>query len=96
MTHRVGTVTLGVTMIATGVLYLLNLFWNVLDYLWIWKLWPVIFILLGVEILLANVKQCGQFVYDKAGILLTFILVSFAFCMAVIQKAVEAGCLRFS
>jgi len=54
MTHRVGTITLGVTMVSIGILYLIQIFWGGIEYAWICKLWPVIFILLGVEILLAN------------------------------------------
>ena len=91
MTHRVGTITLGVTMISIGVIYLLQLFLHILDYMWIWKLWPVIFIMLGVEILVSNVRSGGQFIYDKAGIVLIFVLSGFAFLMAVLEKAVEAG-----
>ena len=88
MTHRVGTITLGVTMISIGVIYLLQLFFHILDYMWIWKLWPVIFIMLGV---VSNVRSGGQFIYDKAGIVLIFVLSGFAFFMAVLEKAVEAG-----
>ena len=88
MTHRVGTITLGVTMISIGVIYLLQLFFHILDYMWIW---PVIFIMLGVEILVSNVRSGGQFIYDKAGIVLIFVLSGFAFFMAVLEKAVEAG-----
>ena len=91
MTHRVGTITLGVTMISIGVIYPLQLFFHILDYMWIWKLWPVIFIMLGVEILVSNVRSGGQFIYDKAGIVLIFVLSGFAFFMAVLEKAVEAG-----
>ena len=93
MTHRVGTITLGVTMILIGVIFLVQLFFDVLDYGWIWKLWPVIFIMLGVEVLLANGKK-WQLVYDKAGIVLTFLLTGFAVGMAVmgeIMGIVEAG-----
>ena len=31
MTHRVGTITLGVTMISIGVIYLLQLFFHILE-----------------------------------------------------------------
>lgn len=94
MTHRVGTITLGVTMISIGVIFLVQLFFDVLDYGWIWKLWPVIFIMLGVEVLLANAGKKRQFVYDKAGIVLTFLLTGFAVGMAVVGEimgVVEAG-----
>ena len=91
MTHRVGTITLGVTMVAIGVLYLIQIFWGGIEYVWICKLWPVIFILLGVEILLANARKNGEFVYDKVGIILTFVLTVFAFFMAVMQNVIEIG-----
>ena len=91
MTHRVGTITLGVTMVAIGVLYLIQIFWGSIEYVWICKLWPVIFILLGVEILLANARKNGEFVYDKVGIILTFLLTVCAFFMAVMQNVIEIG-----
>lgn len=91
MTHRVGTITLGVTMVAIGVLYLIQIFWGSIEYVWICKLWPVIFILLGMEILLANARKNGEFVYDKVGIVLTFVLTIFAFFMAVMQNVIEIG-----
>jgi NADH:ubiquinone oxidoreductase subunit K len=89
MTHKVGTITLGVTMVAIGVLYLAQIFFGVAEYGWICKLWPVIFILLGVEILLANARKNGEFIYDKTGIVLTFVLTVFAFVLAAVQQAVE-------
>lgn len=89
MTHRVGTITLGVTMVSIGILYLIQIFWGGIEYAWICKLWPVIFILLGVEILLANARKNGNFVYDKVGIVLTFVLTMFAFVLAAVQQVVE-------
>jgi hypothetical protein len=91
MTHRVGTITLGVTMVSVGVLYLIQIFWGGIAYAWICKLWPVIFILLGAEVLLANARKNGNFIYDKVGIVLTFVLTVFAFCMAVVQQVIEIG-----
>ena len=81
MTHKVGTITLGVTMVAIGVLYLAQIFFGVAEYGWICKLWPVIFILLGVEILLANARKNGEFIYDKTGIVLTFVLTVLRLCL---------------
>ena len=91
MTHRVGTITLGVTMVSIGVLYLIQIFGGGIEYVWICKLWSVIFILLGVEILLANTRKNGEFIYDKVGIVLTFVLTVFAFFMAVMQNVIEIG-----
>ena len=72
MTHKVGTITLGVTMVAIGVLYIAQ-----------------IFLLLGVEILIENARKNGEFIYDKTGIVLTFVLTFFAFVLAAVQQAVE-------
>lgn len=89
MTHRVGTLTLGITMLAIGILYFVRIFWSGMDAMWIYRFWPVIFISLGVEILLANAQKGVQIVYDKAGIFLVFVLTFFAFFMAAAQRAVE-------
>ncbi len=90
MTHRVGTLTLGITMLAIGILYFVRIFWSSMDAMWIYRFWPVIFISLGVEILLANAQKGVQIVYDKAGIFLVFVLTFFAFFMAAAQRAVES------
>ena len=39
--HRVGTVTFGVVLILFGILFLLHLFFPVLEYRFIFRLWPV-------------------------------------------------------
>lgn len=48
---RVGSVTLGLTLVTFGVLFLLSAFIRSLNYLEIIKFWPVIFISLGIEML---------------------------------------------
>lgn len=90
MTHRVGTLTLGITMLAIGILYFVRIFWSGIDAVWICRFWPVIFIMLGIEILFANMQKGIQIVYDKAGIFLVFALTFFAFCLAAVQRAVES------
>ena len=79
--HRVGTVTTGLAFIAFGVMFILHLFLNVMSYEMIFKLWPLILIGLGVEVLASNLKS-ESVVYDKAAIVLIFILAFFAMCMA--------------
>lgn len=44
-THKVGTFTLGCTLILFGVLFLVRLFGGVLTYSFIFRLWPVVFLL---------------------------------------------------
>ena len=65
MTHRVGTLTLGITMLAIGILYFVRIFWSGMDAMWIYRFWPVIFISLGVEILLANAQKGVQIINIK-------------------------------
>ncbi len=42
-THKVGTFTLGCTLILFGVLFLVHLFGGMLTYSFIFRLWPVVF-----------------------------------------------------
>lgn len=89
MRHKVGTVTLGLTMIIIGILCLARLVFPAIDLIWIIRLWPIIFITLGVEILLA-IRNCGvEFVYDRVGIVLTFILTFFAMGIGVFAQMLE-------
>lgn len=80
-THRVGSITTGLSLIAFGVLFVLHLFMNVISYEMIFKLWPVILIGLGVEVLLSNFAG-DKLVYDKGAICLMFVIAIFAMGMA--------------
>lgn len=89
-TQRVGTITLGVMLVAFGLLFLLRIFFADLSYEIIFKLWPVIFIFLGSEILYANVKQQGdKLVYDKTAFALIIILSFFAMGMAITDFCID-------
>ena len=59
-THKVGTFTLGCTLVLFGVLFLVHLFGGVLTYSFIFRLWPVVFLLLGGEVLLSTLPKTGQ------------------------------------
>lgn len=85
--HRVGSITFGIVLILFGTLYLLQLFLPGLSLELIFRLWPCIFIILGIEILLANSRAKIQFVYDKMAIFLTFVMVCFAMLMAGLDLA---------
>ena len=58
-TRRVGSVTLGITMVCFGILFLIHIFCPKLDYTVIFQCWPVTFIILGLEILVCN-KRDGE------------------------------------
>lgn len=81
--HRVGTLTCGLMLIVFGILFLLHLFFPELEYQMILGFWPVIFILLGAEILIGSRKtEEEKVIYDKGAIFLTILLCFFAMGMA--------------
>lgn len=84
--HRIGTITFGITMIVSGILFLVHMFWPALEYRMIFKLWPCIFILLGAEILIGNRKEPTEFVYDGAAVVITLLMVLFAMGMGVVES----------
>lgn len=78
--RRVGTFTLGVTLVAAGTLMLASMLFPRLDLRWALKCSPVILICLGVETLIAA-RGGGRIRYDWAGMLLCFVLTGAALCM---------------
>lgn len=89
-THRVGTLTFGVMLITFGVLFLLRIFLPYLSYSIIFKLWPIIFIFLGLEILIANfVQKEEKLIYDKTAFALTIVLTFFAMGMSIVDYVIE-------
>jgi len=89
-THRVGTVTLGAGLISFGLLFIARIFTQLITYEIAFNLWPVIFILLGCEILVGYFKDKeGTMIYDKGAILLIILLTFFAMTMAGAQFIFE-------
>ncbi len=89
-THKVGTITLGITLIFFGVLFITKLFTNILDYEFILKLWPVIFISLGFEVLISYItRQKERLVYDNGAVFIMILLTLFAICMACVELAID-------
>ncbi|NLK75656.1 MAG: hypothetical protein GX288_10270 [Clostridiales bacterium] len=90
--RKVGTLTLGAMLIVFGVLFLLHLFLENFSYDFIFKLWPIIFIFLGLEILYANFKlsdDANKIVYDKTAFVLLIILTFFAIGMAIAEVCID-------
>lgn len=100
-THRIGTITFGILLMLFGGLFLAHIFVPALNYRIIFRLWPFIFIFLGLEVLIGNYKaarmeteQDGSavnFIYDKAAILLMICLVFFAMVMAAADYFMQYG-----
>lgn len=101
--RRVGTVTFGIVLILTGVLFLVHIFFPEFNYFLIYRFWPVILIMLGIEVLAGsrqknyevvdekgNVKEQSRLVYDVPAILLMMALTGFAMCLALVDWVYEA------
>ena len=81
--RRIGTITLGVSLVLFGILFMIRIFGGVLNYTLIFHLWPLILVALGMEILYYSClvpEKAGA--YDFAAIIILIMIVFFAMCMA--------------
>ena len=89
-THRVGSITAGMCMVAFGVMLFLHTAFNLMSYEVIFSLWPLILVSLGVELLLSNwVKR--EIIYDKAAVFLLIIMTFFVMALACADVCMEAS-----
>ncbi len=90
--HRVGTFTLGTGLILFGVLFIIRVFTSIITYQMVFNLWPLLFIILGCEILVGHYKEKeSSIIYDRAAIVLIMVLTFFAMGMACMQYIFENG-----
>ena len=92
--RRIGSVTFGITLICYGILFLVRIFVPYLEYHIIFQCWPMVFILLGIEILIENYRcrtHDEKFIYDFPAILMLAAMLFFAMIMAVIDYAIRCG-----
>ena len=86
--RRVGSVTFGITLLCYGILFLVHIFVPELQYQYIFRCWPVVFILLGCEILVENHKSKAEdckVVYDFAAVIMLVVMLLFAMIMAALD-----------
>ena len=89
--RRIGSVTLGLTLIVFGVLFFLSIFIKNLDYMYVIKFWPVIFIFLGIEMLVAAFsKRAERAKVDIPSCIMTLLLIGFSMALAAVQFALDA------
>ncbi len=91
-TRRVGSVTFGLTLILFGILFLVHIVAPDLQYEMIFQLWPVVFVILGIEILVENHRSnSGQykFIYDFPAILMLVMMLLFAMVMAAVDIGIR-------
>lgn len=89
-THRVGAFTSGICMVAFGIMLLLHTLFHIMTYEMIFELWPLVLIGMGIELLLSNVFK-NRIVYDKAAIVLLFVMTIFVLCLAGADVCMEAS-----
>ncbi len=95
-THRVGSFTFGCVLLATGILMLVHMVYPALSYYNIFRLWPVVFIVLGTEVFVANFRSSKtEFRYDMPAIFLILLVLVFAMCLACIACSAEYGLTAF-
>ena len=87
-THRVGAFTSGFCMVGFGILLLLHNLLGIMDYEMILGFWPLILIGMGVELLLSNVMK-SKIIYDKAAVVLLFVMALFAMMLAGVDIFLE-------
>lgn len=84
--HRVGSITFGVVLIILGVLLLLQLIIPALTYTAILNFWPATLILLGLEVLIANMRSDQvAFQFDGWSIFFLFMILGFTICIGMLD-----------
>ena len=87
--RRVGTFTTGIVLIIFGIMFLLRLTSLNIDYLMIATLWPVVLVLLGIEIIVAYfINKAETMNYDFAAIFLIVLLSFFAMSMGCMEYVI--------
>ena len=91
--RRVGTFTTGIVLIMFGIMFLLRPLYPSINYLKIASLWPLILVLIGIEIIVAYLINKEEIMkYDFAAIILIIILGFFAMgmgCMEYVLTHIE-------
>lgn len=100
--RKVGSVTFGIVLIITGVIYMLQMFFPNIDYHILFHFWPLILILLGVEVLAGSrsrqkwievldeegrLMEQQKISYDVPAMFLTFGLTAFAMVLGMADHA---------
>ncbi len=84
--RRIGTLTLGATLVVFGLLFMIHIFSIAISYEFIMKLWPIIFIFLGTEVLVSYFQDKeGKITYDGGAIFIMIMLTTFAIGMACVE-----------
>lgn len=86
--HRVGSITAGISMIGWGILFILYEVQVITDLTIVLKLWPVILITLGLEILWYNARG-KNLIYDRGAVFLLIVMTGFSLMMAFTDQTLR-------
>ena len=91
--RKIGVFTLGIALVAFGVLFMVRVFAPWFDYIRVLQFWPVVLILLGIEVLVSALlpKKEGEPPpkLDAASVILLFVTLFLACGLAAAQFALE-------
>ncbi|MDR2647252.1 MAG: DUF5668 domain-containing protein [Oscillospiraceae bacterium] len=89
---RIGILTLGLTLVGFGVLFLLRIAIPWFSYTYVLHFWPVVLIFLGIEVLLSLIvsgkDDPNPCKFDFVSVFLVFLLLALAFCMGALEQAI--------
>ncbi len=87
---RIGSITFGLCCILYGVLFLLRTFFQTINYAFILKLWPVVLIVLGIEVIFSYVMVKDREIrYDVWAIAMILMVTVFAMGMGCMEFLLE-------
>lgn len=97
-TRRIGSITLGITLILSGGVFLINMFFPAFNTVIVLKFWPIILIILGLEVIVEQKLAKGDDVhykYDFASIFMIAATCFFSMIMAGLEFLFKAGFAHF-
>lgn len=88
-TRRIGTFTLGIMMILVGINIFLQTITNLELFRFTLSLWPMVFVLLGIETLYYSYKKSVDIKYDILGIITIFIILFLGLAFSTVNYGVN-------
>lgn len=87
--RRVGTFTTGIVLILAGIIFLLHIIYPGINYLAIASFWPIVLVLVGIEIIVAYVINKEETIkYDFGAIVILIMLFIFSMSMGCAQYVI--------